>query len=147
MVLSPEFPFPKCSAAGSAATQLSGIRNYPLQLLRVEILDHSSRCSKFYVEELPGDVLHSQQLLWGGQVSLKLCEAYNRSEDCQILAGSCELSPHFTQRFHAGNPPFLSLCPHGRALGPLSQTRQKEGKGSNCAIATKKSALPQTSWT
>lgn len=28
MVLTPEFPLPKCSAAGSAATQLSGIRNH-----------------------------------------------------------------------------------------------------------------------
>lgn len=128
MVLSPEFPFPKCSTAGSAATQLSGIRNHPLQLLRVEILDHSSRCSKFYVEELLGDTLLSQQLLWGGQVSLKLCEAYNKSEDCQILAGSCELSPHFTHRFHTCNPPFFSLCPHGRALGPLSQIKTKRRK-------------------
>lgn len=42
MVLTPEFPLPKCSAAGSAATQLSGIRNHPPQLFRVEILDHSS---------------------------------------------------------------------------------------------------------
>lgn len=42
MVLTPEFPFPKCSAAGSAATQLSGSRNHPPQLFRVEILDHSS---------------------------------------------------------------------------------------------------------
>lgn len=147
MVLSPEFPFPKCSAAGSAATQLSGIRNHPLQLLRVEILDHSSCCSKFYVEELLGDTLLSQQLLWGDQVSLKLCEAYSKSEDCQILDSSCKLSPHFTHRFHTGNWPFLSLCPHGRALGPLPQTRQKEEKGSNCVIATRKSTLPQTSWT
>lgn len=35
----------------------------------------------------------SQQLLPGGQVPPKPCEAYSKSEDCQILACNYDLSP------------------------------------------------------
>lgn len=95
MVLTPEFPLPKCSAAGSAATQLSGIRNHPPQLFRVEILDHSSALLQtFLCGGAPrGCAVSHSSYSQVARSPPKPCEAHNKSEDCQILAGNYDLSP------------------------------------------------------
>lgn len=49
--------------------------------------------SSFMWRSSPGTRCFSQQLLRGGQVPPKPCEAYNKNEGCQILAGNYELSP------------------------------------------------------
>lgn len=49
--------------------------------------------SSFMWRSSLGTRCFSQQLLRGGQVPPKPCEAYNKNEGCQILAGNYELSP------------------------------------------------------
>lgn len=66
MVVTPEFPLPKCSAAGSAATQLSGIKTAP----------HSSSGWKSWISST---LLHT--FLCGG--TPKGCTA-SRSSDSKV---------------------------------------------------------------
>lgn len=133
MVVTPEFPLPKCSAAGSAATQLSGIKTAP----------HSSSGWKSWISST---LLHT--FLCGG--TLKGCTA-SRSSDSKV-AESPQSPVKLIVRTRIDGfllvirsyPPFCAQISCWQSPFPLPlstrrgfvQTRQEEGKGSDSAIAT-----------
>lgn len=132
MLVTPEFPLPKCSAAGSAATQLSGIKTTP----------HSSSGWKSWISST---LLHT--FLCGG--TPKGCTASHSS------ASKVAKSPQSPVKLRVRTgidrflllimsyPPFFAQISHWQSSFPLplstwlwSQMRQEEGgKGSGSAIA------------
>lgn len=90
-----------CLASAATPCSSSGWKSW--------ITAHSSR--QLCMEELPGGCAASH-----GSYSQKPCEASNKSEDCQILASDCELSPISRQQ-----TPF-----------PLPSVHMAELKGLDC---------------
>lgn len=88
----------------------------------------------------------SQQLLWGGQVPPEPCEAYNKSEDCQILAGNYKLSPISCRDFTLAIP-LSSVSVHMSGLWDHYLRQGKKEKALSLTLPPACSLYQQTSWT